>query len=165
MVVLFEACGGRGNGASGLTGGLSGSRSQLSDVEQKMESEKSGILTPMVADPDPSASERVRGRESAVRAGEFNGAAARLGLGAKGGRTLLPFCTLCSLVTTGIGRGDCIAGKGKSLRSRVRDCVEEMGAETGGRGTSGVMNGRLACFLTGEFDWIEYLGRGHDGRD
>jgi hypothetical protein len=60
VVVLFGARGGRGIGASGLIGGLSGSFSQLSEVEQKTESEKSGVLAPVVlADPDPSPSGRV----------------------------------------------------------------------------------------------------------
>lgn len=130
-VELFEACGGHGIGASDLTGGVLGSFSQLSGVEQKRESETSKVLLP-VGLADPSASGRVRGRASAVRAGKFSGAAARLGFRAKGRRPLLPSCALCPLVTTGCGSN--IAGKAKALRSCVRDCDEEVGKPFSERG-------------------------------
>lgn len=144
---LFDARGERGMGASGFKAGLSASVSLLSEVQQKTESAKSGVLAPVIlADPDSSAMGRVRGRGSTGMAGESCEVAAMLDLRAKGGRTLLLCLALRSLVMTRGGGGDCVAGNENALRSRGIGWDEEVGdptSEAGGRGARGVMDSRL----------------------
>ena len=145
MEVLFEARAGGGIGDSSLTDGFSGSSSLLSDVEQKTESEKCGILAQLaLAEPIPGASERARGYGSTGKAGEFTEVVTMLDLRPNGGRTL-PICRgLRSSVMTGWGGSACIPGTENALRSRGRCCDDEVGepiSEAGRTGVSDVMDG------------------------
>jgi hypothetical protein len=150
--------------ARGFTGNLSPSFSLLSEVEQKTESAKIGVLPP-VAFAAPRARGRFTGagRTSYAIGGEVIGVAMTLGLRTNGGRTLLLFRDLRSLIMTG-GAGLCVAGKENALRSRGRGFGGDNGEETSddeGTGTSGATDGRLACFLTGEVDFSDAtLGEG-----
>jgi hypothetical protein len=102
VVVLVDARGARGMGARGLRGGLSGSSSLLSQVEPMTESEKGGILWPVVlTEPRARWSGQVRGRRSTRLTGDVREVAARHGFRAKGGRTLLLRRDLQSLAMTG----------------------------------------------------------------
>jgi hypothetical protein len=141
VAVLLEARGARGIGARGLRAALSASVSLLSDVEQNTESAKIGVLAPVVL---------------ADEAGELSEVAATLDFRMNGGRTLLLFLGLRSLVNTGGGGGDCTAGNENALRSRGRGWDDEGDptSEAGGSDARGVIDGRLTwCALAGEIDF------------
>jgi hypothetical protein len=153
VAVLLEARGARGIGARGLRAALSASVSLLSDVEQNTESAKIGVLAPVVL------ADEVTGRarsESTGKAGELSEVAATLDFRMNGGRTLLLFLGLRSLVNTGGGGGDCTAGNENALRSRGRGWDDEGDptSEAGGSDARGVIDGRLTwCALAGEIDF------------
>lgn len=142
VAVLLEARGGRGIGARGLRAALSASVSLLSDVEQNTESAKIGVLAPVVLADELTGRAR---SESTGKAGELSEVAATLDFRMNGGRTLLLFLGLRSLVKTGGGGGDCTAGNENALRSRGRGWDDEGDptSEAGGSGARGVIDGRL----------------------